>query len=141
VLLVGIERFYRTRTGRAILAMAEDRDSALLRGVDPTRLTRWSFLLGGALAAFAGVMAGPLLLASLTLGPQLLLKGFAAVAAGGVGNNKGALIAGVILGLAESAGGAMLAPGYQLAVVFGVLLIILMIRPHGLFGKQAARAV
>jgi branched-chain amino acid transport system permease protein len=141
VLLIGVERFYRTRTGRAILAIAEDRDAALLRGVRPARLTRWSFLLGGAIAALAGLMAAPLLLASISLGPTLLLKGFAAVAVGGVGNNRGALAAGLVIGLTEAIGGSLLSPGFQPAVVFGVLLLILLIRPQGLFGLSEARAV
>lgn len=141
VLLFAIERFYRTRIGRAILAIAEDRDAALLRGIDPVRLTRWSFLMGGAVAGLAGLMAAPLLLASLSLGPALLLKGFAAAAAGGIGNNRGALFAGLAIGLAEAIGGAVFAPGYQLAVVFGVLLVILLVRPQGILGKGGARVV
>ena len=141
VLLFGIERFYRTRVGRAILAIAEDRDAALLRGIDPVRLTRWSFLMGGAVAGLAGLMAAPLLLASLSLGPALLLKGFAAAAAGGIGNNRGALLAGLVIGLAEAGGGALFSPGYQLAAVFGVLLLILLVRPNGILGKGGARVV
>ena len=141
VFLFGIEHFYRTRTGRAIRAIAEDRDAALLRGIDPARLTRWSFLMGGAVAAFAGLMAAPLLLASLSLGPALLLKGFAAAAAGGIGNNRGSLLAGLVIGLAEAFGGAVFSPGYQLAAVFGVLLVILLVRPQGILGKAGARVV
>ena len=141
VLLISIERFYRTREGRAILAIAEDRDAALLRGIDPSRLTRYSFFVGGAFAALAGLMAAPMLLASLSLGPALLLKGFAAAAAGGIGNNRGALVAGLVVGLAEAIGGSLFAPGYQLAVVFGVLLLILLARPQGIFGKGSGRVV
>ena len=141
ILLFAIERFYSTRTGRAILAIAEDRDAALLRGIDPVRLTRWSFLMGGAMAGLAGLMAAPLLLASLSLGPALLLKGFAAAAAGGIGNNRGALLAGLAIGLAEAGGGAVFSPGYQLAVVFGVLLLILLVWPQGILGKGGARVV
>jgi branched-chain amino acid transport system permease protein len=141
VLVLGVEAFYGTRAGKAVLAVAEDRDAALLRGINPNRLSSWSFFLGGAIAALTGVLAAPLLYASTGLGPALLLKGFAAAAVGGIGNNRGALLAGYIIGLVEAVAAAVLSPGYQLAVTFAVMLVILLIRPHGLFGRAEARAV
>ncbi|HEX2890563.1 branched-chain amino acid ABC transporter permease [Vineibacter terrae] len=141
LLVFGVEGFYRTRSGKAVMAVAEDRDAALLRGIDPDRLSRWSFFLGGAVAALTGILAAPLLYASTGLGPALLLKGFAAAAVGGIGNNRGALLAGYIIGMAEAVGAAVLSPGYQLAMVFAVMLVILLIRPHGLFGSAEARTV
>ncbi|WP_395710774.1 branched-chain amino acid ABC transporter permease [Reyranella sp.] len=140
-LILGVEAFYGTRAGKAVLAVAEDRDAALLRGINPNRLSSWSFFLGGAIAALTGVLAAPLLYASTGLGPALLLKGFAAAAVGGIGNNRGALLAGYIIGIAEALAAAMLSPGYQLAATFAVMLVILLIRPHGLFGRAEARAV
>lgn len=140
-LILGVEAFYGTRAGKAVLAVAEDRDAALLRGINPNRLSSWSFFLGGAIAALTGVLAAPLLYASTGLGPALLLKGFAAAAVGGIGNNRGALLAGYIIGIAEALAAAVLSPGYQLAATFAVMLIILLIRPHGLFGRAEARAV
>jgi branched-chain amino acid transport system permease protein len=141
LLVLGIERFYRTTAGKAVLAVAEDRDAALLRGIDPERLSRWSFVIGGALAALTGVLAAPLLYASTGLGPSLLLKGFEAAAVGGIGNNRGALIAGYILGLAEASGAALLSPGYQETVTFALVLALLLLRPQGLFGRAEARTV
>lgn len=141
VLVLGVEAFYGTRAGKAVLAVAEDRDAALLRGIDPDRLSGWSFFLGGGVAALTGVLAAPLLYASTGLGPSLLLKGFAAAAVGGIGNNRGALLAGYVIGLAEALAAAMLSPGYQLAATFAVTLVILLLRPHGLFGRAEARAV
>ncbi|MFO1159191.1 MAG: branched-chain amino acid ABC transporter permease [Reyranellaceae bacterium] len=141
VLILGVEAFYGTRAGKAVLAVAEDRDAALLRGINPNRLSRWSFFLGGGIAALTGVLAAPLLYASTGLGPALLLKGFAAAAVGGIGNNRGALLAGYIIGIAEAIAAAVLSPGYQLAATFAVMLVILLIRPHGLFGRADARAV
>lgn len=140
-LILGVEAFYGTRAGKAVLAVAEDRDAALLRGINPNRLSSWSFFLGGAIAALTGVLAAPLLYASTGLGPALLLKGFAAAAVGGIGNNRGALLAGYIIGIAEALAAAVLSPGYQLAATFAVMLVILLIRPHGLFGRAEARAV
>ena len=110
LMILLIERFYRTRSGKAVMAVAEDRDAALLRGIDPGRLSRWSFFLGGGFAAVAGLLASPVLYASTQLGPALLVKGFEAAAIGGVGNNRGALVAGWILGLAEALGGSVLSP-------------------------------
>lgn len=140
-LILGVEAFYGTRAGKAVLAVAEDRDAALLRGINPNRLSSWSFFLGGAVAALTGVLAAPLLYASTGLGPSLLLKGFAAAAVGGIGNNRGALLAGYIIGIVEALAAAVLSPGYQLAATFAVMLVILLIRPHGLFGRAEARAV
>jgi branched-chain amino acid transport system permease protein len=140
-LVLAVEAFYGTRAGKAVLAVAEDRDAALLRGINPNRLSSWSFFLGGGIAALTGVLAAPLLYASTGLGPSLLLKGFAAAAVGGIGNNRGALIAGYIIGIAEALAAAALSPGYQLASTFAVTLVILLIRPHGLFGRAEARSV
>ncbi len=141
VLVLAVEAFYGTLPGKAVIAVAEDRDAALLRGIDPNRLSRWSFFLGGAIAALTGVLAAPLLYASTGLGPALLLKGFAAAAVGGIGNNRGALIAGYVIGIAEAAAAVALSPGYQLAAVFALMLAILLVRPHGLFGRAEARHV
>lgn len=141
VLVLLVERFYRTRRGKAVLAVAEDRDAALLRGINPGQLSRWSFFLGGAFAALTGILAAPLLYASTSLGPALLLKGFAAAAVGGIGNNRGALLAGYIIGIAEAASAVALSPGYQEATTFVLVLAILLVRPQGLFGRAEARVV
>jgi branched-chain amino acid transport system permease protein len=136
-----VEALYRTRTGKAILAVAENRDAALLRGIDPAALSRWSFFAGGALAAVTGYLAAPLIPASPTLGVALLVKGFAAAALGGLGNNKGALIAGVIIGVAEATASAFFSAQYQQTTILVVVLAILLARPQGLFGVMSARTV
>jgi len=142
ILLVAVvESVYRTLQGKAVLAVAEDRDAALMRGIDPGRLNRWSFFVGGAFAALTGILAAPLLYASTSLGPDLLLKGFAAAALGSIGSNRGALVAGYIIGITEAIGAALLSPGYQEAVIFVVVLVVLLVRPEGLFGRPRARTV
>lgn len=133
--------FYTRRAGRAVNAIAEDREAALLRGIDPNRLAWMSFLVGGAVAAVIGILAAPMLYASTALGPTLLIKGFEAVAVGGVGSIRGAMMAGCLLGVIEAIGGALLSPGYQNAVTFVVVLGILLLRPNGLVGSTSARAV
>jgi branched-chain amino acid transport system permease protein len=141
VLIAIIEVLYSSRTGRAIIAVAENRDAALLRGIDPASLRRWSFFLGGGLAALTGYLAAPILFASPALGAALLLKGFAAAALGGLGSNKGALAAGVLIGITESTSAAMLSAGYQNAVILVVVLIVLLARPQGIFSHGNTRAV
>jgi branched-chain amino acid transport system permease protein len=141
VMILLIEQFYRSRAGKAVRAVAEDRDAALLRGIDPERLSRWSFVLGAGFAAMTGLLASPIMYASTALGPSLLVKGFEAAAIGGIGNNRGALLAGWILGLAEALGGSLLSPGYQAASTFVLLLVILLIQPRGLFGAPEMRSV
>lgn len=141
VAVFAVERFYRTLAGRAVLAVAEDRDAALLRGIDPRRLSAWSFLIGGAFAAFTGIAAAPFLYASTLLGTGLLLKGFEVAALGGVGSNWGALAAGCIVGVSESLTATMLSPGLQDAVTFVLVLCLLLRWPRGLLGQREARVV
>ena len=126
LIVLAIERGYRTRAGKAIMAVAEDRDAALLRGINPERLSRWSFFLGGMFAALTGLLAAPLLYASTGLGPLLLIKGFEGAAVGGIGDNRGALVAGYLLGITEAIGATLLSPGYQTASTFVLLLVILL---------------
>jgi branched-chain amino acid transport system permease protein len=140
-IVFAVESLYRTRTGKAILAVAENRDASLLRGIDPTFLSRWSFAVGGSLAAATGYLAAPLIPTSPALGVAFLVKGFAAAALGGLGNNKGALIAGVIIGVTEAVGSEFFSAGYQQTTIFAVVLAILLIRPQGLFGVMSARTV
>jgi branched-chain amino acid transport system permease protein len=141
LLVIGIERLYRTLWGKAALAVAEDRDAALLRGIDPVAISRWSFALGGAFAALTGYLAAPILSASTSLGVVLLLKGFAAAAIGGLGSNRGALIAGCLIGISEALSSFFLSPGYNNAVILVMVLAILMARPGGIFSSLEARTV
>lgn len=141
LLVVVVERLYGSLWGKAALAVAEDRDAALLRGIDPVSISRWSFALGGAFAALTGALATPILAASTTLGGLLLLKGFAAAAIGGLGSNRGALIAGYAIGLTEAASALLLSPGYHNAVMLVLVLGVLLVRPGGLFSSLEARTV
>ncbi|WP_327152050.1 branched-chain amino acid ABC transporter permease [Nocardia sp. NBC_01329] len=140
VMLV-LQRIDRTPLGCAMRAVAADRDGARLRGVDPSSLTRQSFFISGALAGLAGLLAAPLLLASLGMGLALLIKGFATLAVGGIGSNKGALLAGWTLGLVEAIGTNYVSPGLQNVVLFGFMLAFLLIRPSGVLGQKVMRHV
>lgn len=140
--IAGIEWFYRsTLMGKAVRAVAEDRDGARLNGISPLRLTIASFVAAGIYSAFTGVIAAPLVLASTSLGLLLLVKGFMALAIGGVGSNWGAMMAGLLIGCVESLSSVTLTPGYRQLLLLGVLLVVLLIRPFGLFGKPTPREV
>ena len=141
LLVAAVELLYGSLWGKAAMAVAEDRDAALLRGIDPAAISRWSFALGGALAALTGALAAPVLSASTTLGGMLLLKGFATAAIGGLGSNRGALIAGYMIGLMEAASALRLSPGYHNAVMLVLVLAVLLARPGGLFSSLEARTV
>ena len=140
--IAGIEWFYRnTMMGKAVRAVAEDRDGARLNGISPFRLTIASFVAAGVYSAFTGVIAAPLVLASTSLGLLLLVKGFMALAIGGVGSNWGAMLAGLLIGCVESLSSVTATPGYRQLLLLLVLLVVLLIRPFGLFGRPAAREV
>ena len=139
--IIAMGWFYAQRTGAAILAIAEDRDAAMLRGIDPGRLGLLSCIVGGAMAGFVGILAAPMMYASVSLGPTLLIRGFEAVAIGGTGSVRGAVVGGCILGIFEAVGGSLMSPGYQSAATFALLLLILLVRPQGLFGTTRARVI
>ncbi|WP_210570521.1 branched-chain amino acid ABC transporter permease [Streptomyces sp. GESEQ-4] len=139
--VAALEAHARTRTGCAVRAVAADRDAAQLRGIDPARLSRRAFLLGGALAGLTGALAAPLTLASVAMGFGLLIKGFFAAVLGGVGDVRGALLGGWIVGVVEAAGADYVSPGAQTAVLFAVTLAILLVRPQGLRGSEELRRV
>lgn len=141
VLVAGVEALYHTRMGRAVIGVAENPYAALLRGINPATLSIGSFAIGGAFAGLVGYLASPILFASTSLGAGLLLKGFAAAALGGLGSNRGALVAGLVIGIAESTSAAFLPTGYQNAVILAVVLSVLLVRPQGIFGSVHARAV
>ena len=142
VSIAAIEHFYKhTRPGRAILAVAEDRDGARLCGISPLKMTIGSFAVGAGYAAFTGVIAAPFLLASTSVGLDMLIKGFMALAIGGIGSNWGALIGGILIACIESLSSIYLSPGYRQLVLLLVILAILVIRPFGLFGRAGGREV
>lgn len=140
--IAAVEYFYRhTLMGKRVLAVAEDPDAARLNGISPLKLTMASFAAGAAYCAFAGIIAAPILLASTSIGLLLLVKGFMALAIGGVGNNWGTLLGGLMIGCVESISSVSATPGYRQVLLLAVLLVILLIRPYGFFGSRAVRDV
>ncbi len=131
----------RSLTGLALLAMAEDREAAQLRGIDVRKLALAAFVFTGVLAGLTGPLVGPKTFAVATLGAALALKGFVAVAIGGFGSLPGALIGGFVVGLVESLSGRWLGSAFPTIAVFVVLILILMLKPAGLFGTTRERMV
>jgi len=129
----------RSVLGRAMRATADNRELARVAGIDPERMLRVAWLLGGALAAMAGVFAGLTVQLRPTLGLDLLLPLFAAVILGGIGSVGGAVVGGLVVGLAESAAVATIGAEWRAAAAFVVLTVMLLLRPNGLFGDSGNR--
>jgi branched-chain amino acid transport system permease protein len=124
----------RTKLGKAMRATADNQQLALVCGIDTGHVTAWTWVLGGALAAAAGVLYGIDAQLRPDMGWSFLLPLFAAVVLGGIGSPLGALVGGVILGVVQQVSTAFLLPTYKPAVAFLVLIILLLVRPRGLFG-------
>lgn len=138
---------HRTRMGRAMRAVAENPSAAVLMGVDINRVISSTFMLGSALAAVAGFMVSANYgIVHYYMGFMLGLKAFTAAVLGGIGNLRGAMLGGVLLGLIESLGagyvgdltGGFLGSNYQDVFAFFVLIAVLVFRPSGLLGERVA---
>jgi branched-chain amino acid transport system permease protein len=138
---------HRTRLGRAMRAVAENPAAAMLMGVDVNRVISATFMLGSALAAVAGFMVSANYgIVHYYMGFMLGLKAFTAAVLGGIGNLRGAMLGGVVLGLIESLGagyigdatGGFFGSNYQDVFAFLVLIAVLVFRPSGLLGERVA---
>ncbi len=127
-----------TRLGIAMRAVAESPTLARVNGIEVERVIRWTWAMSGALAAVGGVFFGLTVQIRPEMGFNLLLPIFAAAILGGLGSLVGAVLGGLIIGLAESLSVLVAAPGYKPAVPFVFLMLVLFIRPTGLFGEQQA---
>ena len=125
---------FRTKTGRAIRATALDRDTALLMGINIDRIFALTFGLGGACVGVAGALLMNFYYVFPSVGSLFGILAFVTVALGGFGNITGAFLAGVIIGVVETSGGVFIAPVFKYTVVFVMYLVIILIRPKGLFG-------
>jgi branched-chain amino acid transport system permease protein len=142
VLAAGLVHYSRhSMIGLAVLAMAEDREAAALRGVNVRMLTLGAFAVSGMLAGLVGPLVGPRTFAVATLGSALALKGFVALALGGFGSIGGGVVGGFAIGLIEQYANRYFGSTYVNLTIFGVLLLILLARPAGLFGRTQERMV
>ncbi|MFC5993627.1 branched-chain amino acid ABC transporter permease [Pseudonocardia hispaniensis] len=131
----------RTLLGVSMRAVAIDRMASRIVGVSPGRMSLLAFALGGMLAGLAGSVLAPLQSPDSMMGLHLGLYGFAAAAIGGLGSTVGAAVGGLVLGVVSSVAVGFLPSGYQNAVAFGLLAIILLVRPSGLLGWKAVTRV
>jgi branched-chain amino acid transport system permease protein len=125
----------KTWFGRIIRATSQDREMAELNGVDTTRLNMLSFGLGCALAAAAGVILAPVFPVTPTAGVPVALTAFVVVVLGGMGSLWGCVVGGLMLGLVENMGAAFISTGYKNVFGFIILILVLLVRPAGLFGR------
>ena len=129
---------YLTPVGRRMRAVADNPALARVSGISPERVMVALWLLAGAIAAVAGCMLGAKTVVSPEVGWDMLLPAFAATILGGIGNPLGAVVAGLILGIAQELATPFVGFTYKLALSFGVILVVLLIKPRGLFGSVEA---
>ncbi|MCM0081457.1 branched-chain amino acid ABC transporter permease [Geomonas sp. Red32] len=133
--------FHHTITGKAMRACSFNRKAANLVGISVGRMVLLSFGISAALGSLAGVIIAPLTMTAYDVGVMLGLKGFCAAIMGGMGSGLGTVLGGLILGTLESLGAGWISSGYKDAIAFLILLLILFIRPQGLFKKGETERV
>ncbi len=140
--IVGLELLYRhTLIGRAFLAIAEDTYAARALGLPERSLRMTSFALAGVIGTLAGFAGGEMLLAFFGNAPLLTFYGFVPVALGGMGNNRGAVVAGLLLGLFQQTANFLVGGIFASVAVFTAFIIVLLARPEGLAGTALQRRV
>jgi branched-chain amino acid transport system permease protein len=126
-----------TRMGKAMRATADNPELARVTGIDTGRIIHWTWGIGGAMAAMGGVLYGIDVQLHPGMGWGFLLSLFAATILGGIGNMVGALIGALVMGVAQQISTAYLLPTYKHAVAFLIIILILLIRPQGIFGGRS----
>jgi branched-chain amino acid transport system permease protein len=138
IVLVGLLYLFirKHKMGMAMRAMVRDRDAAAMMGIDTVAINRLTFALGTGTAAYAGALLGAIFNVYPSMGELPLVKGFAVVIMGGMGNVQGILFSGLILGVVESLAASFISLGYSDAIAFAILIVVLLFKPQGLFGKK-----
>ena len=141
ILFVAVSLFlFRTRMGKAMRAVANDPELAYVCGIGSDRIILCTFFIGSCLAAVAAILIALDVDMTPTMGMSALLMGIVAVIIGGVGSVPGAALGGLLLGLARSFGVWQINSAWQDAIAFGILLLFLLFRPQGFFGKPLRKA-
>ncbi len=137
-LMVVLQLFLKkTVTGSTIIAMAQNRDGASLVGIDANRVAMLTFAISGVLAAVAATLYAPINLVYPTMGNLVITKAFVIIILGGMGSVPGAIVGGLVIGFAESFGAFYISTDYKDIIAFVLLVVILSVRPQGLFSKGA----
>ncbi|HEY5026252.1 MAG TPA: branched-chain amino acid ABC transporter permease [Acidimicrobiales bacterium] len=141
IMLVLLDRLVAvTRLGRGIRAVAQDADTAALMGVDIDRTISQTFVIGGLLGGAAGFLFGLSSGVVYTMGFTPGLKAFTAAVLGGIGNVRGAVLGGLLLGVTENLGVACVQSSWRDVIAFGILVLVLLVRPTGLLGERLGRS-
>ena len=125
----------KTKTGQAIRAVAENRDAAILMGVNVNTVLLVVFAISTALGVCAGVMVGALFAIAPGIGEGLVVKGFAVLILGGLGSIPGAVVGGLVLGITEALAAGFISSAYKDVIAFVAMILVLLVRPQGLMGK------
>lgn len=126
----------KTKTGQAVRAFAENRDAAVLMGVNVRTIPLVVFGISTALGVCAGVMVGSLFAIAPGIGENLVVKGFAVLILGGLGSIPGAVVGGLVLGITEALAAGFISSAYKDVIAFVVMILVLLFRPQGLMGKH-----
>jgi branched-chain amino acid transport system permease protein len=139
IIVFALSIFFKTTPlGREMRACSANRTAAILCGINTRNMVTLSFMLSAAIGALAGCVVSPITYTSYDSGTGLAIKGFTVAILGGLGNSMGAVAAGLLLGLIEAYSVSVLPLAFQDAISIAILLVILFVRPHGLFGSSAA---
>ncbi len=141
VIIINKLYFYYSISGKAMRACSYNRNAASLVGIDVRRMVLFSFAISSAMGSVAGMISAPLTMTSYDVGIMLGLKGFCAAIIGGMSGGIGTVIGGMILGILESMGAGLISSGYKDAIAFIILLLILFVRPQGIFRKAETERV
>ena len=125
--------------GKMMQATAQNPEGAALTGINTGYVHAYTFAFACALAALSGTLVAPTAMLFPTVGDWAVLKGFIVVVMGGLGSVTGALLGGIILGIAESLGGGYISPGFKDAIGYAIIILVLLWRPQGLFNVSADR--
>ncbi|MCH6263990.1 MULTISPECIES: branched-chain amino acid ABC transporter permease [Neobacillus] len=136
IVMILLNLFLRkTYTGSTIIAMSQNREGASLVGINTTRVAMLTFMISGGLAAIAASISAPINLVFPGMGQLVILKAFVIIILGGMGSIPGAIVGGYIIGFSESLGATYISNDYKDIIAFFILVIILTVKPTGLFSK------
>ena len=143
VVIIAANKFFFQYTifGKAMRACAFNSQAASLVGISVKAMILLSFVISSAIGSLAGIIIAPLTMTSYDVGIMLGLKGFCAAIIGGMSSGLGTVVGGLLLGILESLGAGLISAGYKDAIAFIILLLILFIRPEGVFGKKETERV
>lgn len=125
-----------TKLGRGIRAVAQDGEYAPIMGVNSSKMYTMTYMIAGTLAAFAGIMLAPIYSVNPWMGTQVQTKGLACCVLGGLGSFEGAIIGGMIIGIAEALATMLIGTEWKDMVAYLILVVVLWVKPSGLFGKK-----